>query len=278
MVKALFKDTLKKLSSVTDSAEFEAGVIFEEVFGRDWRLKLISGMLDRESDDERLRVEGMVERRLKGEPLQYIVGEWEFYGLSFKVAEGVLIPRQDTEALVDTALRLLGGISSPRVLDLCSGTGCVAAAIKSRRPDSDVSAMELSREAYEILAENSKRYGVKAVLGDALSENSAADFSGLDLITANPPYLTENDMKNLQREVGYEPEMALYGGEDGLEFYRRIPAVWRNSLKPGGFIAFEVGKGQEIAVAELLASCGYKYVETADDLAGITRVVDAVRD
>lgn len=268
MVKAL----AKRLYAVTEDAEFEARVILESVFGRDFRLRELRGGIT-PTAEQLAEVERMAERRLSGEPLQYILGEWEFYGLTFEVGRGVLIPRQDTEALVEAAKEILKSTENPRVLDLCSGSGCVAAAIKRLRPDAEVTALEYSPEAYEILCRNAARYGVETVFADALDGVSAKSFSELDLITANPPYLTAEDMKSLQAEVQKEPEMALFGGCDGLEFYRRLPKIWRGSLKKGGFMAVEIGLLQEEAVGRLFLEQGFGDIRFVNDLTGRVRVV-----
>ena len=273
MVK-LRRSLAERLSAATPDSGFEADVILETVFGRDWRLKDLCGEL-KPSAEELKRVAQMLDRRLSGEPLQYIVGEWEFYGLTLRVGPGALIPRQDTETLVETALRLIERTERPRVLDLCAGTGCVAAAIKSRRTDAVVCALELSPAAFEILSENGAHYGVETVLADALDSKTAEKFSGLDLITANPPYLTAEDMSKLQPELRFEPNEALFGGSDGLDFYRALPKIWRESLKTGGLIAFEVGLGQHSAAAELLLKAGWRNTGFSDDLTGRTRVVYA---
>lgn len=276
MVRELFKKTVFRLGTLSDCPEFEAEVIFEEIFGRDYKLKLLKDGDFPVSDEDISKIEAMVLRRASGEPLQYIVGRWEFYGLEIRVGAGALIPRQDTETLVDTALKLLEGTASPKVLDLCAGTGCVALAIKKKRPDSDVTALEKYPEAYKILLENiAADPGVKPFSGDALDEKTAEKFSGLDLITANPPYLTESDMNDLQPEVAYEPKEALFGGADGLRFYKIIPKIWRKSLAPGGLIAFETGLGQEKDVMKILSDSGYKNIHAENDLTGRARVVHA---
>lgn len=278
MVNRLYADISKRLSKVTDDCGFEARVILETVLGRDYRLRALSGALGEPSETELAKIEKMILRRLSGEPLQYIIGEWEFFGLSFKVGRGVLIPRQDTETLVETSLKLLKDTANPQVLDLCSGTGCVAIAISNSRPDAQVSAIELYPEAYGILCENAKLFGgVTAMQADALDPETASKFVGLDLITANPPYLTAEDMENLQREVSQEPQTALFGGEDGLDFYRALSKEWYESLKDGGTIAYEIGLGQEEAVAEILKDCGYRDIEYVNDLTNRVRVVFAVK-
>ncbi len=272
MVKKLFFELVSRLSEITEDPRFEADVIFQTVFGRDWRVKELSGKLAEPTESELEALEKLAKRRLSGEPLQYIVGEWEFYGLGLKVSQGVLIPRQDTERLVDVSLGLIGDIPRPCVLDLCSGTGCVALAIKSRRPDSEVTALELYPEAYEVLQENCRESGVMTVCADALDKKNAESFSELDLITANPPYLDAGDMKSLQREVGFEPKTALYGGEDGLDFYRAFAKIWRGALRVGGYIALEIGTGQKEAVSLILGEAGWREIRVENDLAGKPRV------
>ena len=268
-----------RLRSVSDAPEREAQMIMEQVYGRDFRLELIKGRLDREpSPVELAKVEDIVSRRISGEPLQYIFGEWEFYGLSFRVTPDVLIPRPDTETLVDTALNLLDGITAPKVLDLCSGTGCVALAIKSVRPDAEVSALELSAGAYEVMKENIARHGgVTPINADALASETVRGFQELDLITANPPYLTAEEMEELQPEVRSEPKMALYGGPDGLDFYRTLSNIWRPALKEGGRIAFEIGFRQSEDVCGILRRSGWRDIAVNVDIEGRPRVVYATK-
>lgn len=272
MVK-LFSEAEKELGKISDCPGFEAGVIFEETLGKDWKLRAVRGDLEI-SDREEEEIRKMIFRRLSGEPLQYIVGSWEFFGFPIKVRKGALIPRQDTETLVETALFLIKDTKSPKILDLFSGTGCAAIAIKKSRPEADVTAVEKYPEAFGILKDNILSCPeLTAVSGDALDKDLASGFSGYDLITANPPYLSESDMKNLQKEVEAEPKEALYGGKDGLDFYRAVPGIWIKSLKPGGHIAFEIGAGQEKDVTELLLKQGYRDIRQVKDLAGKIRVV-----
>lgn len=277
MVSALKRELSQKLSKVTEDPDFESLVILQTVFGKDFREKALTGKLAEPTESELRRVDEMLNRRLRGEPLQYIVGEWEFYGLDFKVGEGVLIPRQDTETVAEAAIELIKNEKSPRVADLCSGTGCIAAAIKHSSPGAEVWAIELWPKAYEILCENSKRYGLKPLLADVLSRETAEKFKDLDLITANPPYLTAEDMKNLQREVKFEPKTALFGGPDGLDYYRKISEAWRESLKPGGHMVFEIGLGREKEVEDILAGAGYKNIRHINDPTGRARAAVAER-
>ena len=272
MVKDLYRRLCSTLRGV-ESGELEADIILRSVFGDDWRVKDLLGKLDFVDGGAEKTALDMAARRLNGEPIQYITGEWEFYGLRFSVGEGVLIPRQDTEVLVETALGLIKDVQSPNIVDLCSGSGCVAAAINFTRPDSKITAVEFSKKAYKYLEKNLEGYiGAVPLFADALKPETAVKFHNLDLITANPPYLTEEDMKALQREVKYEPPEALYGGSDGLEFYRVLPRVWRNSLRPGGSIALEIGALQANDVCRLLEDAGYGDIEIIKDLCGRERV------
>lgn len=257
-----------------EDAMFDASVMMEEVFGRSWKMDAILDRLEYDETDS-ARLFAMADRRIKGEPLQYVIGNWEFYGLTFKVGEGVLIPRQDTETLVESALELIKGIKCPKVVDLCSGTGCVPIAIAENLTDCEAYAVELFDEAYSYLEENIKAYGgrVKAIKADVLDPETAKRFEGVDIITANPPYLTEGDMQALQREVKYEPETALFGGADGLDYYRTIAHIWKHSLKEGGYLIFEVGVTQSGDVKKILENEGFCEVTVYNDLTGRPRAV-----
>lgn len=270
------KSILKE--SGTDDYEFDVKCIIEDVLGMGFAQLMISGRGVSESDEK--RIADMTEKRAKGYPLQYILGEWEFYGLPFRVGEGVLIPRPDTETLVETAVEYIKMHENPKVADLCAGSGCIAVSVEKNTVNSEVYAVELSDMAYSYLEKNIvlNESAVKAVKGDVLSESTADKFHELDIIVSNPPYLTAEDMKNLQKEVSYEPEPALYGKTpDGLEFYRVIPEIWRNSLKTGGMMAFEIGIGQENDVMKILENNNFSDIKTYKDLSGITRVVSGIK-
>lgn len=215
------------------------------------------------------------QRRIKGEPLQYIFGEWDFFGMTFKVGKGVLIPRADTEILAEEAVRIGTEQKASNYTDLCSGSGCVAAAVSRHLKGIKGCAIEKSEEAFRYLKENLSVLApeIRPCLDDVLLPETAAKHTGLDLITANPPYLTKEDMENLQREVTFEPELALFGGDDGLMFYREITRIWKNSLNAGGSMLFEVGMGQHRDVMEILRENGFCEVRAVHDLAGIERVV-----
>ena len=258
-----------------EAAPFEAAQLCCAVLGLDRAKLLAQGEAPLPPDAEE-RLLALAQKRAAGYPLQYLLGEWEFYGAPFAVGEGVLIPRADTETLCEKAISLLGEREAV-VLDLCSGSGCIAVTIARECPNSRVYAVEKSPEACSYLRINIERnrVPVTAICADALAEETLTQVPACDIIVSNPPYLTAQDMAGLQREVAYEPSMALLGGEDGLQFYRELTRLWKRQLKPGGWLLYEIGMGQESAVREILEQNGLESVCTARDLCGIIRVIGA---
>ena len=235
------------------------------------------------ADDTRLTeaqmvlLENALAQRAAGRPLQYILGQWEFLSLTLKVGEGVLIPRPDTELLCETAAQGLKGRPSPRVLDLCAGTGCVGLGVASLVPGARVTEVELSDVALGYLKQNVAAYPAYDVTvrqADVLADY-AAFTDTYDAILSNPPYIPTGDLAGLQREVQREPKMALDGAADGLLFYRTIAEHWCEKLAPGGFCAVEVGVDQATDVAALFTASGLENTEIFKDLGGIDRVVVA---
>ena len=258
-----------------EDAAFDAGCLLLEVLNAPGRV-LTPELLSRTLlQDEEARLNALCARRSAGEPLQYLLGEWEFYGLPIQVGKGVLIPRPDTETLVEAALMALRGKVNPQIADLCSGSGCVAIALKKSLPGATVFAVEASDQAMPYLRQNAAQNAAKLTIlqGDVLLKSTAARFAALDCIVCNPPYLTAADLSHLQREVAFEPTLALAGGEDGLRFYRSMPALWWDALASGGTLAFEIGAGQEEDVLGFLRAAGYEHTGLTPDLAGIIRVV-----
>lgn len=219
--------------------------------------------------------EELCKRRMNGEPLQYLIGEWEFYGLTFKVGRGVLIPRQDTETLIDTVLKKADGDKRVTVVDLCAGSGCIGIVLEKYLNCEKVFAVEISDEALGYLEENIRlnKSGVVAVKGDVTDKRTADALPMADILTANPPYLTAEDMRELQTEVTFEPESALFGGEDGLDFYRSILINFKHRLKQGGLAVFEIGAGMEEDVMTMLVRHGFENVRAVKDACGIFRCV-----
>ena len=215
-------------------------------------------------------VEAGLKRLLAGEPIAYILGQWEFYGLPMIVSPKVLIPRDDTCAVAELAIKqALFLDKDPRILDLCCGSGCIGLAVASRVKDAKVTLADVSLDALAVAKENAslnKLTGrVRCVQADALKP--AFPFLGkFDLIVSNPPYITGREMQELPKSVkDYEPHLALYGGEDGLDFYRSIVKNFAPALKPGGFLCFEFGMGQGDAVCRILTDNGYTILERTRD-------------
>lgn len=215
-------------------------------------------------------VENGLKRLLAGEPIAYILGQWEFYGLPMVVSPKVLIPRDDTCAVAELAIKqALFLDKDPRILDLCCGTGCIGLAVASRVKDAKVTLADVSLEALAVAKENvalNKLTGrVRCVQADALKP--AFPFLGkFDLIVSNPPYITAQEMLELPVSVkDYEPHLALYGGEDGLNFYRSIVKNFAPALKPGGYLCFEFGMGQGDDVCRILEMNGYTILERTRD-------------
>lgn len=269
--------TMQLKKAEIENARNEARWIVEKVMDIDLR---IPGNMEKDVDLEISNsVVKMLARRVGGEPLQYILGEWEFFGLTFMVGEGVLIPRQDTEVLVETAIRLAEGIFKPRIIDLCSGSGCIPIAVESMVPNAVIYAVENSEQAFRYLQENIKlnNSSVKAFCYDALDEEKVKSFGEVDIITANPPYLTRYDMENLDSSVIHEPPEALYGGKDGLCFYRALTAIWKNVLRENGAIIYEVGEHQASEVAKIMLDNGFSNLKIIKDLCGKERVVTGIK-
>ena len=228
---------------------------------------------DRESlatEEISAKLDFAVSRYLKGEPLAYILGEWEFYGLPLYVTKDVLIPRDDTCAVATLAINhALFMSKDPRVLDLCTGSGCIGLAIASRVKDARVTLADISKDALVVAKKNVTRNHltgrVSCFQADALGK--PAPFLGkFDMIVSNPPYITASEMKELPHSVSnYEPHLALYGGDDGLDFYRSIAENYKTALKPGGLLCFEFGMGQGDSVCEILESNGYTILERSRD-------------
>lgn len=256
-----------------ESPQFEAMCVVEHIFKR----KLNALLLEKipATAEQVNYADNIAYRRITGEPLQYLLGEWEFFGLPFYVGKGVLIPRQDTETLVETVISAAGISDAPRIIDLCSGSGCIACAVKANVKNAEVYALEKSERAIGYLNRNIKlnNADITVIEADVLSESTAKKLGGFDIIVCNPPYLTADDMKSLQKEVSFEPEEALFGGGDGLKFYREITRIWSRQLNSGGVLAYEIGMGQEEDVRKIMTENNLVNIEFIKDIPGIIRVV-----
>lgn len=222
----------------------------------------------------------LVKRVAEGEPIAYVLGEWDFFGMTLQVTKDVLIPRDDTCAVTELAIKqALFLEKSPRILDLCTGSGCIGLAIARRITDARVTLADVSKEALAIAKQNAVRLKlsgrVSCVTANALAAPNA--FLGkFDMIVSNPPYITTAEMKQLPDSVkNYEPHLALHGGLDGLDFYRSIAANYAVALKPGGLLCFEFGINQGDDVCQILESNGYSILERVCDYQKVERAVIA---
>lgn len=223
------------------------------------------------------RVKELMIRHLDGEPVAYLIGEWEFYGLSLDISPDVLIPRSDTEVLAEQAIAYLQGLGECRVLDLCAGSGCIGLAVADQVPASRVVLGEYSEQALKICRQNIRRNALNSrvvpVQMNAL-EKPERNYGEFQCIISNPPYIPRGDIAGLDKSVReYEPLMALDGGEDGLDFYRAIAEQWRDNLTPGGRLYFEVGIGQADDVFRIMQAQGFGDIQVVKDHHEIPRVV-----
>ena len=228
--------------------------------------------------DVAARVEELTERRINGEPVAYITGAWEFYGLPMIITTDVLIPRMDTELLVDAAKELLNGRKmDARILDLCCGSGCIACAVGHELPATRLVAVDISASALDICRRNiaANRLSSRAICMQADATASPPMSMGqFDMIISNPPYIPTAELKKLDRSVrDFEPAWALDGGKDGMKFYKSIIKYWKALIRPGGYLLFEVGEGQADAVKEMMLTGGFRSVGSKFDTLGVERVI-----
>ena len=267
----------KLRASGKENSDFDARCLLEFVLN----LNPTQYLLNRSEEVDSVCAEkflSLVERRSNGEPLQYILGKWEFMGLPFYVGEGVLIPRPETEMLVEYALDFLKDKKNPVVIDLCSGSGCIAISVAKHLPYAKVYAVEKSDLAFPYLKKNiwlNCVFNVSAVHGDIFDRTLLSDIKP-DLILSNPPYIRSPEIASLQSEVRNEPSMALDGGEDGLVFYREIANGWLDRLGTGGAIAVECGEDQTEDIIRMFSE-KTQYAEAFNDLSGLPRTVTAIK-
>ena len=252
-----------------EEAQLEARLLLVEICGTDHNTLLCHG--DREvSEKEEEQYRKTIEQRAQHVPLQHILGYQDFMGLRFHVNEHVLIPRQDTEILAEEAMRYLH--DGMRILDLCTGSGCILLSLLHYSNDCEGVGVDISKEALLVAKENAASLGIETDFVESdLYERVTGKF---DLLVSNPPYIESAVIPTLMEEVrGYDPYIALDGGEDGLDFYRRIIGGAQDYLKRGGQILMEIGSGQAQAVSELLREAGFKEIDVCRDFAGLDRVV-----
>ncbi len=279
----LYLDTRQTLMQANDAQEagFIARQLLCHVSGKTWE-QIITDSALYASQDVCDQLPFLAVRVLKGEPLAYILGEWEFYGLKLFVDRNVLIPRDDTCAVTELAIAAASALQGrPRILDLCTGSGCIGLAIADRVKNARVTLADISREALAVAKKNITRNQLSARVSavQANAMEAPSPFLGeFDLIVSNPPYITAQEMKELDLSVSkYEPHLALFGGDDGLDFYRAIAVKYKNALRPGGYLCFEFGMGQGDAVCKILEMNQYTILERSRDYNDIERAVIAQR-
>lgn len=280
MIAEAIKEATQTLRAAgVEEARREAGSLLSHTISRD-RAFLITHSDDALADADLARFRSFVARRAAGEPLQYVTGRQEFYGLDFEVGTGVLIPRPETELLVETALELLRDTPAPRLCDVGTGSGCVAISILHERADAHGVALDISPAALSFAARNAARHNVGARLELVKSDLFAAlegeekNFASFSAVVSNPPYVVEADIEDLQREVrDHEPRQALTPGGDGLDIVRRLLADSPRFLAPRGHLVFEIGFGQHEEVTRLINAHTWTLLDIRRDLQGIPRAV-----
>lgn len=272
-VKFLYQKAKEELdkAGISDPA-FNSMCLVEKIFGIN-KADLLAG--NHTADDTKsVEFITLLGRRLSGEPLQYLLGEWEFFGYKFKVGKGVLIPRDDTEVLLRVCLDFLKNKKNAKVLDLCSGSGALAIAI-AKETDANVTALEKSAEALPYLCENINinKAEIEVIAGDVFKCSDDFDDGYFDLILSNPPYVKSNEIETLQKEISFEPKIALDGGEDGYDFYRHIVKNYSKKLKKSGMMAFELGEGQFSTVKALMENENFCDIGYELDFGDIQRAI-----
>lgn len=273
-VNEIYQSGLKLLENNNiENSKFEAQSLLQKAFSLD-RVGFIIHKTDKADENCSHNFLNFIERRISGEPLQYILGEWSFMGFDFKVGRGVLIPRDDTEVVVNLCIDFLKNRADKKTVDLCSGSGAIAVAL-DKISGAKVTAVEIDETAFSYLETNVKENNssVKPVMADALKICDTFADGELDLIVSNPPYIKSADIETLQKEVRLEPRLALDGGEDGCDFYREIVNRWSRKLKKGGALAFELGEGQADAVKALMTEQGFSDFKISLDFGGVQRAI-----
>ncbi len=269
-------NAIAKLSAISDNAEFEADQLMQFALNKN-KNELVVCRRDTLSDEEIVSLDGVISRRMAREPLQYICGEWEFFGLRMFCGDGCLIPRTETEMLVDYIIKHLpkGG----HFVDLCTGSGCIAVSVLNNRPDATATAVDISEDALFFARKNAKYHGIS----DSRIEFVCCDVREYtpkklaDIIVSNPPYIKTGDIPGLEPEVHYEPYIALDGGLDGLDFYKVIATKFEKNLNDGGEVVLEVGYDIAGNVADVFNQNEFE-ADIVKDIFGVERMCVAKKN
>ena len=268
------RDAAQALASVSDTPRLDAEILLSHALGLS-RAKLLAELREPYGD---CGFEPLLERRLNFEPIAYILGEWEFFSLKLTCRAPILVPRPETEHLVEAALKFAAKRPALRVLDLCTGTGCVGITIAKNLPQSDVWAVDLNPEAVALARENVQRHdATMEVFEGDLFAALPGESAPFDIIVANPPYVQDAEWGTLSEVITrHEDPLALLSGADGLDCIRRIVQEASNWLRPGGLLALETGEEQGAALREILSSRGFVDVAITKDLAGYDRIASGI--
>ena len=271
-----YNSTKKALHSAgIEDYVFEAKQIIKHITGLS-SSEILMNYTNKLSEFQSNNLTAIIKQRELRYPLQYIFGEWSFYGRDFYVGPGVLVPRAETETVIEVCLDFLKGRKEPKILDLCAGSGCIGITLAKEKEDSTCIMIEKYPEAIRYAEKNilrNKAENARVIAGD-IFENIGAE-EKYDLLVSNPPYIAENGAEEVSPETKYEPETALFGGTDGLEFYRAITENYKGSLRQNCMLCYEVGIGQADAVKEILKTAGFADIGAKKDLNGIERAVYA---
>lgn len=274
IAEAILQGSNKLRKAGVPEARREAGSLLAFLLDKD-RTFILSHAEDGISAEQLTLFQEFLDSRAQGEPAQYITGRQEFYGLEFQVTPDVLIPRPETELLVDTAIKLVNADCAVSLCDVGTGSGCIAITLLKQLPLAHAVALDVSAAALEVAKRNAARHGVNDQIEFVLSDCFASlDQRHFDLVVSNPPYVAEGAVPTLQREVrDFEPRVALTAGDDGLDVIRRLVKEANDYLKPGGYLLFEIGFNQHEAVAELIDLQTWELLDIHNDLQGIPRTV-----
>jgi len=261
-----------------ESSRMDAELLLLHLIGKN-RAWLLAHLDDEFGGCKSIGYAQQIDSRMAGEPIQYITGECEFYGLPFRVNKDVLIPRPETEHLVEKVIELATKFERPRIVDVGTGSGAIAVALAHKLSAARVIATDLSDAALNLARENAIRNGVadrvRLLEGDLLAPVTGEQF---EFVISNPPYVADGDRETLAVEVrNYEPELALFAGPHGLDIYRRLIPLAYDAVVPGGYVLFEIGYGQAAGIAELFLAASFSDVQFTKDLQGIDRVISAQR-
>jgi len=282
IVREALKIGKKKLSDAgVANPDLDSQLILSHVLGMD-RVRLFVYDDIKLTEEEIERYDRLLGQRCRFVPVAYIIGRKEFYGLNFYVKEGVLIPRPETEFVVEEALKAACDLSNPVLADLCCGSGAISVAVAVNNKNVKVYAVDISDTACEVARINISAHNVQdrvsLLQGDLWEPLEERKVKGLDIIVSNPPYIPSHELHSLPSDVQNEPKLALDGGTDGLEFYRRIISRAPEFLKAGGKIIFEIGWNQASAVKDILENSGFTQIEVRKDYAGFDRVISGILD